>query len=145
MKGKYEDLCEHASAMEQLASNAERASIKYKQVEFMADRLGQEFDGRISGITEFGLYVEVLENGCEGMIPLRDLAGDYYEFDDRNYCLVGRRHHKRYTLCETVRIRVAKANLERKLLDFALVSDDNPVLAPVERPAKKSKHKRRRR
>lgn len=145
MKGKYEDLCEHASAMEQLASNAERASIKYKQVEFMADRLGQEFDGRISGITEFGLYVEVLENGCEGMIPLRDLAGDYYEFDDRNYCLVGRRHHKRYTLGETVRIRVAKANLERKLLDFALVSDDNPVLAPVERPTKKSKHKRRRR
>lgn len=146
-KGKYEELCEHSSAMEQLASNAERASIKYKQVEFMADRLGQEFEGRISGITEFGLYVEILENGCEGMIPLRDLEDDYYEFDDRNYCLVGRRNHCRYSLGEHVTIRVAKANLERKQLDFALVSDKNPVLTPVEkkRVSKKPQRKKKRR
>ena len=81
---KYEELCEHSSDMEQIAATAERASIKYKQVEFMADRLGQEFDGTISGVTEFGLYVEVDENKCEGMIPMRTLLDDYYEFDDRN-------------------------------------------------------------
>ena len=122
---KYEDLCEHSSNMEQLATNAERASIKYKQVEFMADRMGQEFDGTISGVTEFGLYVQVDENGCEGMIPLRSLLDDYYEFDERNYCLVGRRFHRRYELGEKVRIRVERANLDRKLLDFALADDEH--------------------
>ena len=122
---KYEDLCEHSSNMEQLATNAERASIKYKQVEFMADRMGQEFDGTISGVTEFGLYVQVDENGCEGMIPLRSLLDDYYEFDERNYCLVGRRFHRRYELGEKVRIRVEHANLDRKLLDFALADDEH--------------------
>lgn len=120
---KYEELCEHASAMEQLASNAERASIKYKQVEFMGERIGQEFQGTISGVTEFGLYVEIDENKCEGMIPLRDLLDDYYEFDERNYCLFGRRGHKRYCLGDKVRIRVERANLERKQLDFALVEE----------------------
>ena len=120
---KYEDLCEHCSDMEQIAANAERASIKYKQVEFMGDRLGQEFDGTISGITEFGLYVEITENGCEGMVPLRDLQDDYYEFDDRNYCLIGRRRHHRYSLGDKVRIRVARANLERKQLDFQLLEE----------------------
>ena len=122
---KYEDLCEHSSNMEQLATNAERASIKYKQVEFMADRMGQEFDGTISGVTEFGLYVQVDENGCEGMIPLRSLLDDYYEFDERNYCLVGRRFYRRYELGEKVRIRVERANLDRKLLDFALADDEH--------------------
>jgi len=120
---KYEDLCEHSSNMEQLATNAERASIKYKQVEFMADRMGQEFDGTVSGVTEFGLYVEIDENGCEGMIPLRSLLDDYYEFDERNYCLIGRRFHRRYSLGEKVRIRVERANLERKQLDFALADE----------------------
>lgn len=124
-KQKYDDLCDHSSNMEQLAATAERASIKYKQVEFMGYRMGQEFDGSVSGVTEFGLYVEVTENACEGMIPLRDLQDDYYEFDERNYCLVGRRYHKRYALGDKVRIRVERANLERRQLDFALVEDDS--------------------
>lgn len=132
---KYEDLCEHASDMEQLAATAERASIKYKQVEFMGDRIGQEFDGTVSGVTEFGLYVEVDESKCEGMIPLRMLMDDYYEFDERNICLVGRRFHKRYGLGDKVRIRVERANLERRQLDFALVSDEAEA-APM--PPKKA-------
>lgn len=121
---KYEELCEHSSDMEQLAATAERASIKYKQVEFMADRLGQEFDGTISGVTEFGFYVEVTENMCEGMIPMHSLSDDYYEFDERNYCLIGRRYHKRYCLGDKVRIKVDKANLERRQLDFTLVTPE---------------------
>ncbi|MBR1681779.1 MAG: ribonuclease R [Bacteroidaceae bacterium] len=120
---KYEALCEQSSDMEQTAALAERASIKYKQVEFMADKLGQEFDGIISGITEFGLYVELTDSKCEGMVPLRDLDDDYYDFDERNYRLVGRRHHHRYTLGDPIRIRVARANLDKKQLDFALAED----------------------
>lgn len=128
---KYEELCEHSSDMEQLAATAERASIKYKQVEFMGDRIGQEFDGTVSGVTEFGLYVEVDENSCEGMIPLRLLLDDYYEFDERNFCLVGRRFHKRYALGDKVRIRVERANLERRQLDFALVEDGQDSATPA--------------
>lgn len=97
---KYEALCEHSSSMEQIAANAERASIKYKQVEFMTERLGQTFDGVISGVTEWGLYVELNENKCEGMIPIRDLDDDYYEFDEKNYRLRGRRKTG-YTAWET--------------------------------------------
>lgn len=120
---KYEELCEHCSAMEQLAASAERASIKYKQVEFMSDKLGQVFEGTVSGVTEFGLYVEINENKCEGMVPLRDLDDDYYEFDERNYCLWGRKHHHRYSLGDTVQVKVVKANLEKKQLDYALVRE----------------------
>ena len=120
---KYEELCEHCSAMEQLAASAERASIKYQQVEFMSDKLGQVFEGTVSGVTEFGLYVEINENKCEGMVPLRDLDDDYYEFDERNYCLWGRKYHHRYSLGDTVQVKVAKANLEKKQLDYALVRE----------------------
>ena len=120
---KYEELCEHCSAMEQLAASAERASIKYKQVEFMSDKLGQVFEGTVSGVTEFGLYVEINENKCEGMVPLRDLDDDYYEFDERNYCLWARKYHHRYSLGDTVQVKVAKANLEKKQLDYALVRE----------------------
>ena len=120
-EAKYEDLCDHSSNMEQIAANAERASIKYKQVEFMGDRMGQEFDGTISGVTEWGLYVEVNENKCEGMIPMCELDDDYYDFDEKAYCLTGRRFHKKYSLGDAVRIKVVRANLERKQLDFALV------------------------
>ena len=120
---KYEELCEHCSAMEQLAASAERASIKYKQVEFMSDKLGQVFEGTVSGVTEFGLYVEINENKCEGMVPLRDLDDDYYEFDERNYSLWGRKYHHRYSLGDTVQVKVAKANLEKKQLDYALVRE----------------------
>ncbi|MBE6308152.1 MAG: ribonuclease R [Bacteroidales bacterium] len=119
---KYEDFCDHCSAQEQVAANAERASIKYKQVEFMSERIGEEYDAVISGVTEWGIYAEINENKCEGMIPLRTLQGDYYEFDDANYCLVGRRTHRRYTIGDAVRIRIVRANLERKQLDFELVA-----------------------
>ena len=117
---KYEALCEHSSAMEQLAAQAERASIKYKQVEFMQEHLGQVYDGVISGVTEWGLYVELNENKCEGMIPIRDLDDDYYEYDEKNYCLRGRRKKHVYSLGDAVTIKVARANLEKKQLDFAL-------------------------
>ena len=120
-EAKYEELCEHSSEMEQIAANAERASIKYKQVEFMGERLGQEFEGTISGVTEWGIYVEINENKCEGMIPMRELDDDYYDFDEKSYCLTGRRYHKKYSLGDPVCIRVVRANLERKQLDFALV------------------------
>ncbi|OJV40485.1 MAG: ribonuclease R [Bacteroidales bacterium 36-12] len=116
----YEELCKHSSDMEQLAANAERASVKYKQVEFMAQYVGVVFDGVISGITEWGIYVELIENKCEGMIPIRDLDDDYYIFDDKNYCLVGRRYNKRYQLGDEITIKVAKANLDKKQLDFVL-------------------------
>ena len=115
-----EELCEHCSEMEQIAQNAERDSIKYKMVEFMSDKLGQVFDAHISGITSYGVYAEIDENHCEGMIPMRDLDDDYYEFDERNFCLVGRRRHHKYQLGDPIRIQVAKANLEKKQLDFAL-------------------------
>ena len=121
IKKKYEDLCDHCSSMEQLAINAERASVKYKQVEFMQDKLGMVFDGVISGVTEWGLYVELNENKCEGLVPMRDLDDDYYEFDEKNYCLIGRRTKREYRLGDPITIKVASANLERKQLDFHLV------------------------
>lgn len=121
VKNKYEELCEHCSGMEQTAANAERASIKYKQVEFMSDKLGMVFDGVISGVTEWGLYVELNENKCEGLVPIRDLDDDYYEFDEKNYCLIGRRKKQQYRLGDPITIKVAQANLERKQLDFQLV------------------------
>ena len=118
---KYEEFCEHCSDMEQTAASAERASIKYKQVEYMSDHMGETFQGTISGVTEFGLYVEIDENKCEGMIPLRDLEGDYYDFDEQNYCLKGRRYHHCYNLGDSVKVQVARADLYRKQLDFKLI------------------------
>lgn len=118
---KLEEECKHSSEMEQLAANAERASIKYKQVEYMSERLGQEYDGVISGVTEWGLYVEINENKCEGLVPIRDLEDDYYEFDEKNFCLIGHRKKRIYRLGDPIRIQIARANLEKKQLDFALV------------------------
>ena len=119
-EAKYEDLCDHCSAMEQLAANAERASIKYKQVEFMSQYLGKVFDGVISGVTEWGIYVEVNENKCEGLVPIRELDDDFYEFDEKNYRLIGSKLHRIYALGDAITIRVARANLEKKQLDFVL-------------------------
>lgn len=116
----YEELCEHASQMEQTAQNAERDSIKYKMVEFMADKVGMEFDAHISGVQSYGLYCEIDENHCEGLVGMHDLDSDYYEFDERNYCLVGRRHHRKYQLGDAIRIKVARANIEKRQLDFVL-------------------------
>ncbi len=118
---KLEDDCKHSSDMEQLAANAERASIKYKQVEYMQDHISEEYDGMISGVTEWGIYVELDENHCEGLVPMRDLADDYYDYDEKNYCIRGRRRGTVYRLGDNVRIRVANANLEKKQLDFLLV------------------------
>ena len=120
---KLEDQCKHSSDMEQLAANAERASIKYKQVEYLNDHLGEVYDGVISGVTEWGLYVELDDNKCEGLVPIRDLTDDYYDFDEKNYCLIGRRKNNRYQLGDKVKVKVARANLERKQLDFALVDE----------------------
>ena len=116
----YEELCEHSSEMEQTAQNAERDSIKYKMVEFMADKIGLEFDAHISGIQSYGIYCEIDENHCEGLVGMHDLDGDYYEFDERNYQLVGRRHHKKYQLGDAIRIKVARADIEKRQLDFVL-------------------------
>ena len=120
---KYETLCEHSSAMEQTAASAERASVKYKQVEFMGERIGEVYDGVISGVTEWGLYVEINENKCEGMIAMRDLGNDFYEFDEKNYCLIGRRHHQKFSLGDPIKIKVARANLAKKQLDFVLAEE----------------------
>ena len=122
-----EELCEHCSDMEVIAQNAERDSIKYKMVEFMGDKLGQEFDAHISGITSYGIYAEIDENHCEGMVPMRDLNDDYYDFDERNFCLKGRRHHHKYQLGDPVRIKVARADLEKRQLDFVLADADSPA------------------
>ncbi|WP_303742858.1 ribonuclease R, partial [uncultured Duncaniella sp.] len=111
---KLEEQCKHSSEMEQLAASAERASIKYKQVEYMQSHLGETYSGIISGVTEWGLYVELKENLCEGLIPMRDLADDYYDFDEKNHCLVGRRHNHRYRLGDNVDVKVARADLEKK-------------------------------
>ena len=118
-----EELCEHSSDMEQTAANAERDSIKFKMVEFMADKVGQKFDAHISGVQSYGIYCEIDENHCEGLVGMHDLDGDYYEFDERNFCLVGRRHHKKYQLGDPVRIQVARANIEKRQLDFILADD----------------------
>ncbi len=124
---KYENLCEHSSQMEQLAASAERASIKYKQVEFMSDKLGQEFDAHISGVNEFGIYAEIDENHCEGLIAVRFLGEEAFDFDDKNFCLVGRQTHHRFSLGDPIRIKVAHADLFRKQLDYELVSHESSL------------------
>ena len=134
-KDHYEELCEHCSDMEQVAANAERDSIKYKMVEFMGDHVGEEFDAHISGIQSFGIYCEIDENHCEGMVPMRDLDDDYYDFDERNYCLVGRRRHNRYQLGDPIRIMVARANIEKRQLDFTIVGSNTPAKSRPDTPA----------
>ncbi|MGB3947852.1 MAG: ribonuclease R [Bacteroidia bacterium] len=118
---ELEEQCKHSSDMEKLAADAERASIKYKQVQFLSDKIGQEYDGIISGATEWGIFVEIIENHCEGMIRMRDLTDDNYFFDEDNYCLRGRKYGKVLTLGDTVRIQVKRADLAKKQLDYILV------------------------
>ena len=119
-KNKYEDMCKHASEMERRAAEAERASIKYKQVEFMKDHIGEEFDGIISGVTEWGFYVELNDSKCEGLVHIRELDDDYYFFDEDNYAIIGKRNKKTYQLGDPVTIRIVKADLEKKQLDYTL-------------------------
>ncbi len=119
----YESLCKHSSDMEQLAAQAERASIKYKQIEFMADKIGKVYDGVISGISTWGIYVEINENKCEGMVYIRDLEDDVYVYDEKNYCITGRRTQRKYQIGDDIRIKVVKADLIKKYLDFEIVRD----------------------
>ncbi len=119
----YEKMCQHASTMEKKATEAERTSIKYKQVEFMKDKIGEQFDGIISGVAEWGLYVEIIQNKCEGLIPIRDMNDDFYIFDEDNYCINGKHTGKKYQLGDKIRIEIRKANLVKKQLDFALVEE----------------------
>ena len=120
----YEDMCKHSSDMEKRAVDAERASIKYKQVEFMSDKIGQVFEGVISGVTEWGFFVELIETKCEGLVPMRDLIYDFYEFDDENYCIVGRRKKKKFQLGDLVKVEVNRANLQKKQLDYRLIEEE---------------------
>ncbi|MBN2612148.1 MAG: ribonuclease R [Bacteroidales bacterium] len=119
-KKVFEKMCKHSSDMEQLAVEAERASVKYKQVEFMSERIGQSFDGIISGVTEWGIYVEIIENKCEGMIHLRTLQDDFYEYDEDNYCITGSHTGKKFQLGDNVKVEIVRANIQKKQLDFAL-------------------------
>ena len=119
-QSELEEECKHCSHMEQVAANAERDSIKYKQVEFMSDKIGKVYDAVVSGITEWGIYAEINENKVEGMIPIRELDDDFYELDEKNYRLVGRRTKREYRLGQALTIKVARANLQRKQLDFEL-------------------------
>lgn len=145
---KLEDECEHCSKMEQTAVQAERSSIKYKQVEYMSTRLGEEYAGVITGVTEWGLYVELTENMCEGLIPVRDLANDYYNLDERNYRLVGERTGTSYRLGDEVVVRVARADIQRRQLDFVPITDngsglENPYTKPRKRDHKHGAKSRR--
>lgn len=123
---RLEDQCQHSSDREQLAANAERASIKFKQVEYMADHLGEVFTGVITGVTEWGLYVELDDNKCEGLVPVRDLADDFYDYVEQNNSLIGRRHGNRYRLGDTITVQVARADIEKRMLDFVVVDAKNP-------------------
>lgn len=120
-KEVYDKLCKYASDREIVAAEAERSSIKYKLVEFMQDKVGYEFEGNISGLTEWGIYVEINPTKIEGMIALRDIRSDFFEFDADHYRIEGKRSHVVYNLGDKVRIRVKKTNLEQKLLDYELV------------------------
>ena len=128
-----EDQCDHASEMESVAANAERSSIKYKQVEYMLPRLGQSFTGVITGLADWGFYVELEENKCEGLVPARDLSDDYYVYDEANFRLVGRHTGRTFTLGQSVEVVVAQADLARRQLDFAL--DEPEMKRPEPRRA----------
>ena len=126
-KDQYEEACRYASERELVAADAERTSTKYKLVEFMMDKIGEEYDGHVSGITEWGMYVEIEPTKIEGMVSVRDIKSDFYEFDEPRYRLVGKRRHHQFCLGDPVRIRVKSANLEQRLLDYELV-EENEIL-----------------
>ncbi|MDR2938666.1 MAG: ribonuclease R [Prevotellaceae bacterium] len=139
----YDALCKHASEMEKLAADAERASIKYKMAEYMQDKVGNEYAGVISGVTERGIYVEINENKIEGMVMLRTLKSDYFYFDEENYRVVGRRTGKTYTLGDAVNIRVERVNMEKKQLDYTMIEEENKAEEEEAVPAKKERRSRK--
>ena len=118
---KFESLCNHASEMERKAINAERTSVRYKQVEFLRDKIGQQFEGIIAGVADWGIYVEISENKCEGLIPIRELDDDFYEHDEGNYCITGRMNRKKYQLGDPIRIEISRVDLPKKQVDLLLV------------------------
>jgi ribonuclease R len=120
---EFETASSHSSAMEKRAADAERASIKYKQVEYLQENVGNIFMGIISGVTEWGMYVEIIENKCEGMIRLRDISDDFYVLDEKNYCIVGQRKKHKYQLGDEVKVKVKKVDLSKRQIDFSLVQD----------------------
>lgn len=128
-----ETQCKHSSEQEKRASDAERASVKYKQVEFLKDRIGQSFQGIITGVTEWGIFVEIIENKCEGLVRLRDIPDDFYFFDEESFSIIGKQYRRRYRLGDEVKVEVRKADMMKKQLDFMLVED-----APFNRSLKRS-------
>lgn len=120
-KNKLDDICQHASINEKRATDAERASIKYKQVEYLSKRIGEEFEGMISGITNWGMYIEVLDGLCEGMVSISNLKDDYYYFDDEKFAIIGRKHKHEYNLGDKVRVTVSSTDIYRRQIDFDLI------------------------
>jgi ribonuclease R len=117
-KKEYEEKCVHTSEREKRAADAERASIKYKQVEFMSMAENKEYSGIITGVTDFGIFVEIVETKCEGMVRLADMKDDFYEFDEKNYRVIGRRRKKIYRLGDEVKVRIKKTDIDRRLIDL---------------------------
>jgi ribonuclease R len=135
---ELERLCRHSSEMEIRATEAERASIKYKQVEFMSDKIGQQYLGVITGVTSFGIFVELIETKCEGLLPLRELQDDFYDFDEDNFCISGRQNGRKFQLGDEINVEVWRANLPKKQLDFKLVEEEGAVPMPIKRRAPKN-------
>jgi ribonuclease R len=123
-KTEYEERCVHSSEREKRAADAERASIKYKQVEFMTYAANKDYEGLISGVTEWGIYVEIIETKCEGMIRMSDMNDDYYEYDEKRYRIVGRRTKKVYTLGDKIKVRVKKTDIDRRLIDLVFAKEN---------------------
>jgi ribonuclease R len=120
---EFEIASSHSSAMEKRAADAERASIKFKQAEYLTENIGEIFTGIISGVTEWGMYVEIIENKCEGMVRLRDITDDFYVLDEKNYCIIGQRKKKKYQLGDEVRVKVKKVDLSKRQIDFTLIQE----------------------
>ena len=127
-RDEYEEYCQHCSVTERRAAEAERASVKYKQAEFLSDKIGQTFDALISGVSKWGLYAEIVGNKCEGMIPIGSLRDDYYMLDEDNYQLIGRRHGKTYKLGDPVRIQVKNVDMLKRLIDFTMADEDDDLV-----------------
>ncbi|MFN8207237.1 MAG: ribonuclease R [Bacteroidales bacterium] len=142
-KREFELMCKHSSEMEKRAAEAERASIKFKQVEFMSDKIGKVFDAVISGVTEWGLYAQILENGCEGLIHIRELVDDFYWFDEDNYRLLGRKYKKAFQLGDELKVQILRTNLVKKQLDMKLWDPEGAAVEKVSPvpPATRKKHR----
>jgi ribonuclease R/exosome complex exonuclease DIS3/RRP44 len=123
----YEEKCKHSSEMEKLATNAERDSIKYMQVKYIQDQEETEYKGVISGVTDFGIFIEISDNKCEGMVRLKDISDDHYDFNEEHYAIIGRRTKKMYQLGEEVYVRVKKADLVKRTIDFELLGSVEEV------------------